>query len=130
MRKVFLICLLLTGCAAQKCPEAYRNEISEMKQELVLAQKKLMKQQTFVEQLEEEIARNEIELIQKEISQVNKQEAAKQLLSHEQWLAFFYQQREILNQIIHNNPTCRLVAQEVLDQILTLITQLSDQAYE
>jgi len=121
---------MLTGYAAQRCPEAYRNELAEMKKELALAQKKLLRQKAYVQQLEEEIARNEIALIQKEINQIDKHEIAKQILSQEQWLSFFYQQRETLNRIIRNNPTCRLEAQEVLDKILTLITQISDQVYE
>jgi len=101
-----------------------------MKEELIHAQHKLQKQKIYVNQLEEEIAFHEIELIQKEIGRVNQQEVSRQLLSHEQWLSFFFQQREILNQIIRDHPTCRLSAQEVLDQILTLITQLSADVYE
>jgi hypothetical protein len=130
MREVLSICLILIACSAQQYPETYRNTLSEMKRELANAQKKLLKQKAYVEQLEEEIARYEIELIQREISQVNKHEAAMQMLSQEQWLIFFYQQRETLNQIIRNHPACRLEAQAVLDQILILITKLGDQVYD
>src|SRR5262245_54229693 len=126
MRKVLIVCLILSGCAAQKCPEACQDDISEMKQERALAQKKLIKQKDYVEKLQEEIARKEIALIRKEISQADQHDLAKRILSHER----FYQQREVLNQIIRDNPTCRAEAQEVLDKILTLITQLSEQAYE
>lgn len=121
---------MLSGCTAQKYPVLSSRELSEMKQELVLAQKKLSQQKAYIERLEEEIARNEIAMIQKEIVQVNKHETAKQMLNHEQWLSFFYQQRETLNQIIQSHPACSGEAQEVLDQILTLITQLGDQDNE
>lgn len=130
MKRTALVFLLLSGCAAQKCPQPCWKEISEMKQELALAQNKLQTQRTYITQLEEEIARQEIAVIQKEIGQVNKQEAAKQMLTHEEWLGFFYHQREILNEIIRSDLSCRSDAQEVLDQILILITQLSDQAFE
>lgn len=114
----------------QQCSAKSHHSLLEMKEELIHAQHKLQKQKIYVNQLEEEIAFHEIELIQKEIGRVNQQEVSRQLLSHEQWLSFFFQQREILNQIIRDHPTCRLSAQEVLDQILTLITQLSADVYE
>jgi hypothetical protein len=129
-KRIFFISLFLASCSAQKCPDACRSDLISMKDELALAQKKLLQQQAYVESLEEQIARNEIELIKKEISQVNKQESAKKMLSHDEWLAFFYQQREILDHIIRYHPTCRLEAQGALDAILTLITQISDQSIE
>jgi hypothetical protein len=130
MKNSLFILLFVLSVAAQKYPETCRKELNDMKQELNVAKKKLLQQKAFVEHLEEETARLEIELIQSEINQVNQQEVAKQMLSNEQWLMFFYQQRETLNRIIRNNPTCRLEAQAVLDQILTLITRLSDQTVE
>ena len=116
----------MSTCAAQKWSGQGSNALAEMKKELVIAQKKLQKQQTYVEQLEEEIAHLEIAIIQKELAQVNKEESSLLTLSHEQWLALFGQQREILGQIIRNNPACREEAQKVLDQILCLITLISD----
>ena len=128
--KILLIVFSLTCIAAQKHPETFRSDLIAMKDELALAKKKLLQQQAYIESLEVQIARNEIDLIQKEIGQVNKHEAAKKMLSHDEWLAFFYQQREILDHIIRNQPICRLEAQSVLDQILILITQISDQSLE
>jgi hypothetical protein len=55
---------------------------------------------------------------------------ATQMLSHDEWLAFFYQQRETLDRIIKNTPACCSEAQKVLDEILILITQLGDQSSE
>lgn len=128
MRKIVLLSLLFLCCGAKKPSEECRNGLVEMKKELAQAQKKLQQQQAYVERLEEEIARCEIVLIQQEISHVNKYENAKQILSDDETLAFFRQQRETLNRIIWNNPSCRREAQTVLDEILTLITQLGDAA--
>jgi hypothetical protein len=130
LTRLFLVFCLLIGCAAQRYSASSRSQIIDMKDELAMAQKKLLQQRAYVESLEEKIAKNEIALIQKEISQIQMHETAKKMLSPEEWLAFFYQQRETLNHIIKSCPACRSEAQEVLDQILTLITQLSDQAIE
>lgn len=101
--------------------------LKEMKEEYARAQKKLEKEQAYVYQLEKEIATLEIEQIQKEISQLIKESVVTHELTHEQRLALFCHQREILGGIIRNHPACRHHAQEVLDQILSLITQLSNE---
>lgn len=123
MIQILSLAFFLATCVSQKYPE--ENFLGEMKRELAIAYNKLAKQKSYIDQLEEAIARHEIELIQKEIGTVDRKST--QLLSDEQWLAFFYQQRETLSQIIRDNRACRKEAQAVLDQILTLITQLSDQ---
>jgi predicted RNase H-like nuclease (RuvC/YqgF family) len=102
-----------------------RRDLGDLKNELAQAQKKLEQQKIHIASLEEEIARLEIEKIQKELNQISKQEAKKSL-AHDQWLALFSHQRDILDKIIRSTPTYRSEAQAVLDQILTLITQLSD----
>jgi len=108
----------------------HQDNLNTMKGELVRAQQKLQKQQVFVMSLEEQIARYEIAMIQKEINQINIQEVAKKILSHDARVAFFAQQRETLDHIIRSYPACRIEAQVVLDRILTMITQLSDQSWE
>lgn len=125
MIQLLSLAFFLATFVSQKCPE--ENFLAEMKRELATAYNKLAKQKTYIDQLEEAIARHEIELIQKEVQTLDRQATIKQFLSDEQWLAFFYQQRETLSQIIRDNRACRKEAQAVLDQILTLITQLSDQ---
>ena len=100
------------------------------KKGLAKAKKELQRQHDYVHNLEEQIAFKEIEEIQKEIAKVNRHEVAQTNLTHEQWLDFFYQQRKVLNRIIHHHPSCRTHAQKVLDEILTLITELSDAALD
>ncbi len=121
MKKALLLALLVLTCAATR----QDSHLSEMKEELKSAQKKLVQQKAHVEHLQEEIARHEIALIQKEIALVDT--VALQILSEDEWFTFFKQQREILNRIIRSNLSCSAHAQEVLDKILTLITQVSDQ---
>lgn len=104
-----------------------KRGLIEMKQEHAHAQKKLERQRAYVDQLEKEIATLEIEQIQEEISQLNKESVTTHELTHEQSLALFCHQREILGGIIRNHPACRVHAQEVLDQILSLITQISNE---
>ncbi len=55
---------------------------------------------------------------------------AKLLYSREQYLSFFSDQRETLAAIIHNHPVCATHPQAVLDQILTLITHISDEGVD
>lgn len=109
---------------------ASRSQLLDMKDELALAQKQLQQQRAYVENLEEKIARDEIALIHKEIGQIKRNQVATQMLSPDEWLAFFYQQRETLDRIIKNTPACRSEAQKVLDEILILITQLGDESNE
>lgn len=127
MRKVCgcLLCLFLL-CGAQKYPHLSSRAIEAMKHELLSAQKKLAQQQAYIAQLEEEIAWQEIASIQWEIDQVNQTRKSQLSLSHQEWLALFQQQREVLGKIIRSYPACRLKAQEVLDEILLLTTELSD----
>lgn len=120
---LLILCLL---CSAVGHSHNSHQVLAEMKKELAQAQKKLIHQKAYVEQLEQEIAHKEIERIQKELEDVNREEMIQQTLSHEQWFSFFDQQREILGQIIRNHPKWRSEALAVLDQILELITELSD----
>lgn len=126
MKKILLFSLFLSSCTAHTFSEKYSGELTQMKQDIVKAKKTLERQQAYVDNLEDKLARHEINLIKKEIRDMDKKEIAKELLTPEQWSAFFFPQREILSQIIHDKPGCRAEAQELLDQILTLITQLSD----
>lgn len=102
------------------------QSLNHLKRELDEANKEVQRHTERVRQLEEAIARKEISRIQQEVNEVKKSDPGKLFLSTKESLAFFYQQREILGRIIRKYPTCRNEAQEVLDQILTLITEISD----
>lgn len=104
--------------------------INELKRELAIAQKEWAQAQARVAQLEEAIAQKEIQRIQEQIAKLEEGQLAALLHSRDQRLAFFYDQRETLSAIIRNHPMCALQAQAVLDQILTLITNLSDDLFD
>lgn len=120
--------MLLVGlglCAAR--PVSTRCGLNELKRELTLAQRELSQAQARVSQLEEAIAQKEIQRIQDQISKLEEGQLAALLHSREQRLAFFSDQRETLSAIIRKHPICAIQAQAVLDQILTLITHISDE---
>ncbi|MCH9626958.1 MAG: hypothetical protein S4CHLAM2_05900 [Chlamydiales bacterium] len=118
---VFSILVLVFTCSARP-PHC----ISDLKRELCKAQKELATAESRVRKLEEAIAYQEIQQIEDEIKQVKATDAAMLLQSRELRLAFFSAQRETLATIIHDHPVCAVKAQAVLDQILTLITHVSD----
>lgn len=132
-RRVFLpIVMLAAGCmlCGAKGSMSSRRGLGELKRELAQAQKELSRTQTRINQLEEAIAQKEIQRIQEQIGKIEMQELTKLLQSREERLAFFSDQRETLSTIIRNHPICALEAQAVLDQILTLITHISDEAID
>ncbi|MCC5831847.1 MAG: hypothetical protein JJU12_02245 [Chlamydiales bacterium] len=100
--------------------------LNELKRELASAQKELVQAQDRVSQLEEAVAQKEIQRIRDQVAKLEEGQLAAILHSREQRLSFFHDQRETLSTIIRSYPTCALQAQAVLDQILTMITHLSD----
>lgn len=114
----FIVGLTSFGC---------KGSLSSLKRDLKRAQKELHETQARIKQLQEAIAFQEIERIKGEIEKIEPKQLAQTLLTHEQCMNFFSEQREKLVTIIHCHPGCAARAQELLDQILTLITQISDE---
>jgi len=123
-----MLAVWLTSCAAK--PVSYRSGLTELKRELNHAQIELSNAQSRVMKLEEAIAQKEIKRIEEQIGKIGEGEMIALLHSREQRLAFFSDQRETLSTIIHNHPVCAIRAQDVLDQILTLITHISDEVID
>ncbi len=122
MRQFILFIFVLVFTCSARPP----HSVSDLKRELDKAQKELSVAQKRVKKLEEAIAYQEIQQIEDEIKKVDAADAATLLQSRELRLAFFSTQRETLATIIHDHPVCAVKAQAVLDQILTLITHVSD----
>lgn len=123
--KWFLLSLLLTGCNY-----GHQKNLAGLSMDLESAKSNLQNAYQKVVLLEEAIAKNEIERIAKEIEQIEKLGSQTSLLTREQRLAFFHEQREVLGKIINNHTACSERAQTVLDHILTLITNFSDSSTE
>lgn len=121
-----IIAIGLTSCAA-KAPVSYKHGLTELKHDLSKAEKELSVAQKRVMKLEEAIALHEIRRIENEIGKIAAEEMAELLRTRKQRLAFFSNQRETLATIIHKYPECAFQAQAVLDEILTLITHISDE---
>lgn len=107
-----------------------KQSLSKLKRDLVKAQRDLIMAQNRVKKLEEAVAHEEIKQIEKELGRVDLEKLSKLFHSREGRLAFFADQRETLATIIHNHPACAYEAQNVLDQILILITHISDEAMD
>lgn len=86
--------------------------LTDLKKELTHAKKELTRLQSRVLLLEETIAQKEIQRIEEEIANGS--------------FLDFSSQRELLTSIIDQHPSCAFQAQIVLNQILMLITQMSD----
>ncbi len=123
MRKVLLIAVWVVACSAS----THKQGLTGLKRELSQAQRELSMAQMRVLELEEAIAYQEVARIEHQIQKIVTEETTKLLHSREERLAFFHDQRETLVNVIRSYPTCAPRAQEVLDQILTLITQVSDE---
>ncbi len=115
--------LLIVGAHAHA---SLRGGLPELKRDLSHAQTELTHAQSRVLRLEEAIAEKEVQRIREQLEKIEEGQLAALLHSQEEVLAYFYDQRETLSTIIRSHPTCSHHAQEVMDQILTLITHLSD----
>jgi len=133
MRPFFLLSLLLLcGCSQEM--DSYGNAVSQkrQKQKLIVLQKKIetaereqIKVQEDVAALKEGLRQSELEMIRKTVEDCEFRLARHQKDSHVAEL--FLEEREILHRMIQSGsaPTS-FEAQVVLDQILRIITNLSE----
>jgi hypothetical protein len=98
----------------------------ELQGELKRANKELKQVESRVRHLQEKLAAQQIKFIQREIELFKGQIDALDLASEEKTLSLFHEERALLAEIIQKVPMHALEAQHVLDQILSLITLLSD----
>lgn len=110
--------LLLTGCVSN---ERLPKSITILEKKLQDEKTRQSDSERKIMSLQIAIARQEIALIQEEISMMNESPSLLQEKEH------FALEREKLVEIIQNNPSCASDAQNVLDQILALITRLSNE---
>lgn len=117
--------------------------VAKQKQKIALLQKKLKvaekhqrQAQEEVERLSSEMEKTQLALIQKEVDSYEEQmrkcqsdpQRATYLFQIES-STFFLKERELLHQMIQNGPSpSAFEAQLILDRILRMITELSDNA--
>lgn len=117
MRKIIPFFIILYGCNSTSIslqPSAL------LETRLVEAKKRKIELEKKVSQLETALAKSEIARIQKQIVLFDLTQTSFEKNNQ------FAAEREKLVAIIQNNPFCAEEAQKVLDQILSLITQLSN----
>ena len=101
---------------------------AELQVELTKAKKELVKAEKRVHLLEEKLARSQIREIEKALHASRREEASLvEQVTCDSVYALFHDERTLLAEIIQKVPSCSEEAQKVLDEILTLITALSDQ---
>lgn len=120
--KWILLALIVAGCSSLRPYDS----LTELKSALDTAQGDLATARQKVEELEKQIAQAEISRIQYEIQEFQNNALANLSLSSKEKHSFFSEQREILARIIRNHSNYATDAQQLLDQILTFITEMSD----
>lgn len=105
---------------------AHDNDANELKNELKKASKELKQVELKVHQLQEKLAFQQIKVIQRELEYFKDEIDKIEVVSEEKMHALFHQERALLAEIIKKIPPCASEAQNVLDQILSVITLLSD----
>lgn len=102
------------------------NDSCELQSELKKANKELAQVETKIHQLQERLAIQQIKVIQKEFDKSKEKLRSSDFASEEKTHSLFHEERLLLAEIIEKVPSCAHDAQHVLDQILSLITLLSD----
>lgn len=132
--KALLILLFLTSCVLLQTSDEFTQVLppTKQKQKIALLEKKLQRAEKEQKKVEEEVGRlsnavkeAQIALIQKQIEDYRK--AHPQKLDPEEVVSFFLKEREILHGMVLDGPSfTAFEAQKVLDQLLEMITELSD----
>lgn len=127
MKAIFFTTVLLSACAG---PHIASNELSprKQKQRIALLQKKLdvaqedsEKAHRHVSQLEGELRAAKLSLIRKQLGEYEKKQRPLEASS------LFAKERELLHELIQGgSASLAREAQDLLDRILRLITELSD----
>jgi septal ring factor EnvC (AmiA/AmiB activator) len=149
MKVLFFMLPLFVSCAARLdvpyehgatiaknlSPRRQRQKISALEKKLEAAEKEQQKIQEEVEQLRREMHTAQLNLIQRQIDDFmremekyrNSPEALLSKLPHDA-TALFVSERELLYKMIQNGPSpSSFEAQVILDRILEMITQLSNE---
>ena len=146
MRSLFFL-LFLTGCTLPSAgsdllvklsPTKQKQKIAFLQKKLDFAEKEQKKVAEEIDFLHEEIKQAELAFVRRivfeteeklrkfEENPLNRSKFTESQISH-----LFLEEREILHRMIQAGPTpASLEAQGVLDQILRLITSLSDEPIE
>lgn len=139
----YLLCLLLTSCAAPSLvtddtitlsPAKQRQRIAYLQKKLELAEREQTKAQEETEALQTELARAQLALIRRQVEGFENQLRSWQADPQKYYKilqiepsVLFLKERETLHALIQSGPSpASSEAQVTLDRILRMITELGD----
>jgi hypothetical protein len=142
--KLILLLLLIGGCTlppagsetlVKLSPTKQKQKIAFLQKKLERAEKDKKKAEEEVEFLNEEMRQAELAFVRRivhetatKLRQIEEDPASRFKFTEREISNLFLEEREILHRMIQGGPTpASLEAQGVLDQILRMITHLSDE---